>query len=145
MSAQERRTVCDTNKDVYKHWTTVHLRYGDTDRQGHINNAVFCTLFESGRVAFLFNESGSITEPGNAFVIAKLSLDFIAEMNFPGLAQVGSKILSIGKSSFTVGQAIFKDGECCSTSESVIVHTDENTRRSAPLPEPVRQKLEQLM
>lgn len=26
------------------------LRYGDTDRQGHINNAVFATFFETGRV-----------------------------------------------------------------------------------------------
>jgi acyl-CoA thioester hydrolase len=25
------------------------LRYGDTDRQGHVNNAVFATFLETGR------------------------------------------------------------------------------------------------
>jgi hypothetical protein len=36
------------------------LRYGDTDRQGHINNAVFTTLLETGRVEF-FRSRGSFS------------------------------------------------------------------------------------
>ena len=34
--------------------STDKLRYGDTDRQGHINNAVFATYLETGRVEMLF-------------------------------------------------------------------------------------------
>ena len=30
------------------------LRYSDTDRQGHVNNAVFSTFLETGRVELLF-------------------------------------------------------------------------------------------
>lgn len=59
-------------------------------------------------------------------------MDFLSEMNFPGVAEVRSRVLSIGRSSFTVGQAIFKDPQCCSTSQSVIVLTDESTRKSIP-------------
>ena len=32
---------------------TENIRYGDTDRQGHVNNAVYATYFESGRVDLL--------------------------------------------------------------------------------------------
>jgi acyl-CoA thioester hydrolase len=38
----------------YAHQTFDKLRYGDTDRQGHVNNAVFSTLFETGRVEMLY-------------------------------------------------------------------------------------------
>src|SRR5580704_1865021 len=122
MTNTERRTVCDTVRDRYKHWTNVTLRYGDTDRQGHINNAAYCTLLESGRVAFLFNQDGShIAGEGRSFVIVKLTIDYLIEMNFPGTAEIGSRIISIGRSSFTVGQGIFMGETCYSSAESVIV------------------------
>ncbi len=140
-SGTQRTTVSSTDRDFYKLWTPVTLRYGDTDRQGHINNAAYCTFFESGRVAFLCHEQGTIAEDGFSFVIAKLSLDFLKEMNFPGTVEVGTRVGRIGKSSFVCGQALFKDGECCSTAESVIVLTDNSTRRSAPLTERVLQVL----
>src|SRR4029453_17494776 len=144
MTNTPKNTICDVARDAYKTWTSVTLRYGDTDRQGHVNNAVYCTLFESGRVAFLYDENGSVAGPGKTFVIARLSMDFLAEMNFPGVVEVGSRILSIGRSSFTVGQALFKDSECCSTSDSVIVLTDESTRKSIPLTDEVLELLRAL-
>lgn len=115
----------------------VDLRYGDTDRQGHINNAVFCTLFEAGRVDFVFDGDKPICGPGKAWVIARLNMDYLVEMNFPGEVEVGSRVLSIGRSSFRVGQALFKNGQCCSTAESIIVLTDESTRKSSPLTQEV--------
>ena len=122
------------------------LRYGDTDRQGHINNAAYCTLLESGRVDFLFYEDGShIAGEGKSFVIVKLTVDYLQEMNFPGTVDVGSRIISIGSSSFTVGQGIFMKDTCYSTAESVIVLLDEQTRRSTPLPQHVIQVLQKIM
>src|SRR5207244_300346 len=121
MATTSRRTVCDTVRPNYKYWTNVTLRYGDTDRQGHINNAAYCTLLESGRVDFLFNEDGShIAGEAKSFVIVKLTVDYLQEMNFPGTAEVGSRIIAIGSSSFIVGQGIFMKDTCHSTAESVI-------------------------
>src|SRR5215472_9756979 len=34
------------------HWARVEVRYGDLDVQGHVNNAVYFTYFEQGRVSF---------------------------------------------------------------------------------------------
>ena len=145
MSIKNRKTICETTKSFYKHWVDVQLRYGDTDRQGHINNAVFATLYESGRTGFLFDNEESIAGLGYAFVIVKISMDFIEEMNFPGVVQIGSRILSTGNSSFKVGQALFKDELCCSTSESVIVITDTSNKKSTALPESVLTRLNAIM
>lgn len=144
MTNTARSTVGDTKRDGYKHWTPVNLRYGDTDRQGHVNNAVFCTLLESGRVDFLFDGEHAICGEGKNFVIAKITMDFLSEMNFPGVVEVGSAILSIGKSSFVVEQALFKDGLCSCTSQSVIVMVDEESRRSTALTPEVLAKLKSL-
>lgn len=133
MTADSKRTVADTTRQSYKHWTGVNLRYGDTDRQGHVNNAVYCTFYESGRVSFLFDNERCIAGAGKNFVIVKLTLDYLSELNFPGTVEIGSRILTIGKSSFTVAQAIFKDDVCCSTSESIIVQVDDRTKRSAAM------------
>lgn len=142
MGTEQRATVCETDATSYSHWIDVNLRYGDTDRQGHINNAVFATLLESGRVAFLFDDKGEVVAGnGKAYVIAKLTMDFLAEMNFPGIVKVGTKLISVGRSSFTLGQGLFLNGQCCSTAESVIVLTDEVTRRSTPLTDNLLEQL----
>lgn len=144
MTSEKRATVCDTAKNSYKFWSSINLRYGDTDRQGHINNAVYCTLYESGRVDFLFNEGRSIAGEQTGYVIAKISLDYLKEMHFPGVVEVGSKILSIGNSSFRVGQGIFFKEQCCSTAESVIVVIDPDSGKPIPIPSALRAVLDSL-
>ena len=44
----------------YAHWTKEFVRYNDTDRQGHVNNAVFVTFLEAGASRFFSTrKSGS--------------------------------------------------------------------------------------
>ena len=110
------------------------IRYADTDRQGHVNNAVFATFCESGRVAFLYDPAQPLAPAGASFVIARLLIDFKAEITWPGQVEIGTKIASIGRSSFTLLQGLFQNGRCVATAETVIVLMDEATRRSHPFP-----------
>jgi len=98
-----------TDRTSYKIWTYDKLRYNDTDRQGHVNNAVFATFFETGRVAFLYDEQLKLSAPGCEFVVARLAIDFHAELYIPGKVDIGTRVPSIGRSSFTFGQGVFKD------------------------------------
>jgi acyl-CoA thioester hydrolase len=109
------------------------LRYADTDRQGHINNAVFATFCESGRVAFLYDPACPLAAKGSQFVIAELTIRFLGELNWPGEAVIGTGVSRIGRSSLTLVQGIFAGDECKATAESVIVLIDEETRRPTPL------------
>lgn len=113
---------------------TERLRYADTDRQGHINNAVFATLFESGRVAFLYDPERPLAPDGAQFVIAKLTIEFLDEMNWPGDVVVGTGVAKLGRSSLHLIQGLFVEGRCVATAESVVVLMDEATRKSTPLP-----------
>ncbi|WP_312794218.1 thioesterase family protein [Tianweitania sp.] len=129
----------------YPHQVTDRLRYGDTDRQGHVNNAVFSTLLETGRVAILYDKAGSLASEGCAFVIARLEIDFRAELNWPGEIVIGTAVAKIGRSSFDLSQALFQDGACAAVSRSVIVQMDESTRRSHPLSEQSRSVLSNIL
>ena len=106
------------------------LRYGDTDRQGHVNNAVFATLLETGRVEMAYHEGVSLMDPGCAFVIARLELDFIGEILWPGRVDIGTRVKSIGRSSLKVEQALFQDHRQIAWAESVIVQVNEATHKS---------------
>jgi acyl-CoA thioester hydrolase len=125
--------IDDDQRAAYPSWATETIRYSDTDRQGHVNNAVFATMLETGRVGFLYSRERPILEPGSAFVIARLLLEFKAELNWPGEAHVGTRVQKVGRSSLTLEQAIFQNGICAATAETVIVLMDEATRKSRSL------------
>lgn len=120
-------------RDLYPAWTSESLRYSDTDSQGHVNNAVFATLLEAGRIATLFDEERSLLEPGTAIVVARLAIDFKAELTWPGTVEIGTRALRVGVSSVTLDQAMFQKGVCAATAETVIVLMDVETRKSRPL------------
>ncbi len=109
---------------------TDKIRYGDTDRQGHLNNAVFSTFLETGRVELLHTGAMGLPEPGAAFVIARLVLDYRAELTWPGSVVIGTRIASVGRSSIRLEQAIFQGERCAATAETVIVQMNEATRAS---------------
>ena len=130
-----------TDRAAYALWAQDRLRYADTDRQGHINNAVFATFLETGRVAFLYDPAAPLAPPGCEFVIARLAIDFLAELRWPGVVDIGSVILKIGRSSVTVGQGVFAGDVCAASAETVVVLTDATSRRATPLPETLRARL----
>lgn len=119
------------------------VRYGDTDRQGHVNNAVFATFCETGRTSLLYDPDNPMAPPGTAFVIARLVIDFRGEINWPGQVEIGTRVTRIGRTSFTVGQALFHRQKCVATAEGVVVLMDEATRKSRPLTDEIMRRLEQ--
>jgi acyl-CoA thioester hydrolase len=121
--------------------TSDKIRYGDTDRQGHVNNAVFATFLETGRVEILHGPGESLADLGSAFVIARLVLDFRSEVTWPGEVAIGTRVAFIGRSSVKLEQALFQNGKCVATAETTIVQMDETTRRSRPLSQLARDRL----
>lgn len=121
------------------------LRYADTDRQGHVNNAVFSTMLETGRVELLYSTDKPLYAEGCSFVIASLHLDFLGEITWPGLVEIGTRVAVVGKSSVTLEQGLFQNSECVAIAKTVIVQTNKVTRRSHPLSEGSRQRFVDLV
>jgi acyl-CoA thioester hydrolase len=130
-----------TDRAIFPLWVRETTRYCDTDRQGHVNNAVFATFCETGRAAFLMDPAAPLAPPGCAFVIARLELDFRLELGWRQEVDIGTGVIEIGRSSFHLGQGLFRGADCAATARTVIVLMDEAIRRSTPLPDPLRATL----
>ena len=126
--------------------TTVEkLRFADTDRNGHITNTVFAVCCQSARMELLC-DSKRVPLPRNTqFVIAKLVLEFRAEMHWPGTVEIGTGIAEIGRSSYVFSQAIFNDGACAARARSTMVLIDRATRKARPLPPELIAQLKRML
>jgi acyl-CoA thioester hydrolase len=121
--------------------TDVTLRYADMDANNHLNNAVYATLFEAGRVAYLQEVLGDVTPEGAGYVIVRLTIDFKAEARYPGTARVLTRIERIGGSSMTYRQTITVGGKLVAEAESICALFDLKRRKALRCPEPLRAKL----
>jgi len=119
----------------YPHRVTEILRFGDLDPQGHVNQAVFLTYFESGRVAMFRNPDLSIGVPGFTYVMVRMEVDYLKELRWPGNIEVGTGVAEFGRSSFKAAQVIFRDGVCAAMGRATLVCMDLKTRKATPLPE----------
>jgi acyl-CoA thioester hydrolase len=110
------------------------LRFADTDRQGHISNAVFAVCCQNARMELLCDQDRIPLAPNTQFVIVKLVLEFRAEMHWPGKVEIGTRVSRIGSSSVVLGQALYVGEACVAMAVSTVVLMDGTTRRSTPLP-----------
>jgi acyl-CoA thioester hydrolase len=122
-----------------------NLRFSDTDLNGHVNNAVFATLFENGRVFVFRDAEGRHVTEGRGFVVARIAIDFKKEIMWPGTVAVGTGVKSLGRTSVTFFQALFQNEQCVATAEVVQVHINQTMRRPEALAMSTRSLLEPLM
>lgn len=123
-------------------FTTTHrLRFNDTDRLGHVNNAVFAVMLEQGRSELAFIIGLPIGASDQSLVIVRLELDFVREMGWPGEVRVESEVARIGGRSFTMRQRLIHQNELCARALTVLVIMDQASKRAVPI-EPWRASLE---
>jgi acyl-CoA thioester hydrolase len=125
----------------YPHRVKDIIRYADLDPQGHVNNAVFSTYFESGRVAMFRDPNLGIGVPNATFVLVRQEIDFLRELRWPGDVEIGTALAEFGRSSFTVMQTIFDGDICAAAGRATLVMIDTETRRARPLTEDAMAKL----
>ena len=140
-------TPTSTNPSLndYPHMRQENVRYGDTDRQGHVNNAVFSTFFECSRTSILYDPSRNLITPDREFVIVKFEVEYLAELGWPGTVDIGTRVVRLGRSSIVCEQAIFQNGVCAAISSNVMVMIDVVTRKSAALQDEVAAVFTDLM
>jgi len=123
-------------------FTTTHrLRFNDTDRLGHINNAVFAVMLEQGRSELAVEAALPIDSDAASLVIVRLELDFKREMTWPGDVTIETELARLGTRSFTLQQRLVSGGELCAAATTVLVVMDRATRRALPLTEAWRTQL----
>ena len=113
--------------------TTHRLRFNDTDRLGHVNNAVFAVMLEQGRSELAVAAGLPVESEGQALVIVRLELDFLREMAWPGDVLIETEVSRLGGKSFQFRQRLVSGGELCARAVTVLVVMDRTTRKAVPL------------
>jgi len=70
--------------------------------------------------------------------VARVEIDYLREIQYPGRVRIGTCVARLGRSSITVEQALFQDETCFATSRGVMVMLDRETRRPAEMPAALR-------
>lgn len=124
------------------HVTVHRLRFNDTDRLGHVNNAVFAVMLEQGRSELAFEARLPVANDTQTLVIVRLELDFVREMTWPGEVRIETELSRLGGRSFTMRQRLVSAGEICARATTVLVVLDRNAGRAVTLTEEWRVALQ---
>ena len=110
------------------------VRFDDLDVLWHVNNAAAVIMLQEARVMFGINLAlPKIEDFGVRSVVAGQTIEYAAEITFPGAVEIRSGILALGRTSFTFAQQIRKDGVGCVFATVTLVCTGE--QGTAALPE----------
>jgi acyl-CoA thioester hydrolase len=123
---------------ICRFWCDEKLRNADTDRQGHINNAVMGSFFEAGRIEILDAPQIGEIRRSHAIVVARVTIDYLQELFYPGQVRVGTNVTRVGSSSMTFEQHLLGPRGLAARAEAICVLIDRQTRRPAPIPQVMR-------
>jgi len=111
-----------------------NVRFADLDVNGHVNNAVYSSYFETGRVMLVRDAANGLTPPGAGWVLVRLDTHFRAELHWPGTIETGLGVRRLGRTSVTFDQVVFSEGRCIASTQATTVLVDSQTRKPTPLP-----------
>jgi acyl-CoA thioester hydrolase len=109
------------------------VRFRDCDPKGHVNNAVYSTYLEQARIGVL----GGL----DPFILARVEIDFRAELRAGEEVEVASRCSRIGTKSFDLEHVIRADGRVVAEAKSVLVGYDYEAGRSVPITDTTKRRL----
>lgn len=130
------------DRSAYGHWTAVPIRYSDQDAMAHVNNVALAQYVEASRTAFIYElvRRGGVV--GLEFILARMAIDYVAEVHYPGVVDVGARLQRLGTKSLTTAYGLFVGDQCVALSECVNVFYDMSTRKTVAPPDEVRAALQ---
>ena len=69
--------------------------FADLDPNQHVNNAVYATYFETGRVTLMKDRSYGLMPEGVTWIMVRLDIHFRAELRWPGTIEMGLGVVEI--------------------------------------------------
>jgi acyl-CoA thioester hydrolase len=119
--------------DNYPYRLTDNVRFADLDPNGHVNNAVYATYFETGRVTLVKDRSRGLIPDGSSWMMVRLDMHFRAELRWPGTIELGLGVARLGRTSVTFEQVVFSQGRCIASAQATTVFIDDRIRKPTPL------------
>ena len=118
----------------FPHVRRERVRFRDCDSMGHVNNAVYSTYLEEARIDVV----GSL----DAFILARVELDFRAELHAGEEIETRTRVGRIGTKSFDLEHEIRSGERLVAEAKSVLVAYDYEAGASVPLSPALHERLE---
>ncbi|MGP2490930.1 acyl-CoA thioesterase [Mesorhizobium sp. PUT5] len=116
-----------------RQWTSgARLRFADLDGLGHVNSLSLAALVEDGRMRIILNMPMT---PRSEFMLVSLTMHYLAPAGIDHDVKVTTMLARVGRSSFTLSHTLEQASTCLARAESVVVHVDQEARKSLPLSE----------
>ena len=131
--------------DAYNVFSTnIGVRFRDLDAMGHVNNSVFFTYFEQGRIDFS-DKVFKISDPSEfKFIMAHVRCDFLIPVKLGHRLTLKIWVNSIGEKSFGYGYKLVERSDesvVFALGESIQVCYDYTENKSIPVPDEMKAKL----
>lgn len=124
---------------IYK----IQPRFSDTDALGHISNTAFPVWFEEGRTPLFEIYHPTLELKTWPLIIARIELDILAQTYWGEEVEIRTYISKLGTSSCEVTQEAWQKGKMVAKGKAVMIYFDYENEKSMPIPDEVRQALEQ--
>ena len=123
----------------------IQTRWADNDMYGHVNNVTYYSYFDTAANALLIEKTHFDAHHSPMIgLVVNSSCDFLQELSYPEIIDVGVSIIKIGRSSLTYRLAIFKRHKDQAAAQGQFVHVfvDHLNRQSVEIPDAMRQALQ---
>jgi acyl-CoA thioester hydrolase len=118
------------DRSTHSHWSRDKVRWGDQDGSRHINNVAYAEYLENARTELIIDHVLAHKDQGTNFLVRKVTIEYRQQGSYPDQLEIGSCVVDVGDSSFTLGHGVFAGDRCLATGETVHVHH----RKGDPLP-----------
>jgi len=135
-------------KSLYKFHHDIRVRFADTDLQAIVFNANYLTYYDVAWTEY-FRAVGfewkDLLALGVDTVLARTTMEFRSPAKFDEILEVHTRVSKIGVTSLTFDFAIYSQGEdrLINSANSLYVCVDPKTLKSTPVPDLLRQRIQE--
>ena len=126
------------DRSAYPFWVEETIRNADTDQFQHVNNAAIASYCEAGRMGLFARPDLAAAMTGLNVVVVRLTIVFEQELYYPGAVQIGTRVSTIGNTSFQVAQGLYGGTGRFASSEATCVLMERSQRRPTRVPDLMR-------
>ena len=128
--------------------TTIPILWGDEDAFAHVNNLAYLRWCETARIEYMYRVAMWTDRPpaGAGPIIAAVKCDYKIPLTYPDTIDVGTRVSSIGNSSFRMEQIVVSHRlqAIAAAVDSTIVMFDYQAARTVRVADKIRDAIDTL-
>ncbi len=128
-----------SNRNDFDFWSKISTRWIDLDGLRHLNHAAYLSYMETSRLNYIQSLGYDMHrwDQTTSIILASMEVDYMEQATHPADFDIGQCVSRVGKKSFDISTAVFKQGDNLPIVQAkfVLVAYDYVNNRSILVPE----------